>query len=35
LVQWIFVGVQIDKVVEIADFDDGPDYRLAVDDEPS
>jgi hypothetical protein len=32
----VFVGVLIDAdVVEIADFDDGPDYWPAVDDEPS
>jgi hypothetical protein len=32
----VFVGVLIDaEVVEIADFDDDPDYWSIVDDEPS
>ena len=32
----VFVGVLVDAdVVEIADFDDDPDYWPAVDDEPS
>ena len=32
----VFVGALVDaEVVEIADFDDDPDYWAAVDDEPS